>query len=122
MVTAFVVTVTMALLFAAGLAYDAGRLVDARIAAADLAAGAARAGAQHTVVNAAGQVVLDERAARDAAAEFVTDSAYRVHVEVSANAVTVTVARTLGMTFLRLFGLGHKDVRAVHTAEPVAGS
>jgi hypothetical protein len=59
MVTAFVVTLTVALLFAAGLAYDAGRLVDARIAAADVAAGAARAGAQHTVVDAAGHVTLD---------------------------------------------------------------
>ena len=122
MVTAFVVTLTMALLFAAGLAYDAGRLVDARIAAADTAAGAARAGAQHTVVDAAGHLVLDERAAREAAAEFITDPAYRVHVEVSAGAVTVTVTRTLGLTFLRLFGLGHKDVRAVHTAQPLEGS
>jgi hypothetical protein len=122
MVTAFVVTLTMALMFAAGLAYDAGRLVDARIAAADTAAGAARSGAQHTVVDASGHVVLDDRAARAAADEFVTDPAYGVHVDASHGAVTVTVTRTLGMTFLRLFGLGHKSVRAVHTAEPVAGS
>jgi hypothetical protein len=121
MVTVFVVVLTMALLFAAGLGYDAGRLVDARIAAADTAAGAARAGAQHTVVDAAGRVVLDDRAAREAALGFVTDPAYRVQVDVSGSAVTVTVARTLDMTFLRLFGLGHKDVRAVHTAEPVEG-
>jgi hypothetical protein len=122
MVTAFVVTLTVALLFATGLAYDAGRLVDARIAAADLAAGAARAGAQHTVVDVAGHVTLDQTAARDAAVEFVTDSAYTVEVDVSARTVAVTVRRSLDMTFLRLFGLGHKDVRATHTAEPVEGS
>lgn len=121
MVTAFVVTLTMALLFAAGLAYDAGRLVDARIAAADAAAGAARAGAQHTVVDPAGHVMLDRSAAREAAGEFPGD-AYRVDVDVSADAVSVTVTRGLDMTFLRLFGLGHKDVRATHTAEPVEGS
>jgi hypothetical protein len=122
MVTAFVVTLTMALLFAAGLGYDAGRLVDARISAADLAAGAARAGAQHTVVDAAGQVTLDESAAREAAAAFVADPAYRVEVDVSGRAVTVSVSRSLDMTLLRLFGLGRKDVRAIHTAEPVEGS
>jgi hypothetical protein len=122
MVTAFVVTLTMALLFATGLAYDAGRLVDARIAAADLAAGAARAGAQRTVVDSSGRVVLDERAARQAAGEFVTDPAYGVDVAASADAVTVTVTRTVDMTFLRLFGLGHRRVRASHTAEPVEGS
>ena len=121
MVTAFVVTLTMALLFAAGLAYDAGRLVDARIAAADAAAGAARVGAQHTVVDPAGDVLLDARAAREAAAAFVGDD-YRTEVDVSTDAVTVTVTRRLDMTFLRLFGLGHKDVRATHTAEPVEGS
>jgi hypothetical protein len=122
MVTAFVVTLTMALLFAAGLGYDAGRLVDARIAAADVAAGAARAGAQHTVVDAAGRVTLDESAAREAAAAFVADPAYRLEVDVSARAVTVSVSRSVDMTFLRLFGLGQKDVRATHTAEPVEGS
>jgi hypothetical protein len=119
MVTAFVVTLTLALLFAAGLAYDAGRLVDARIAAADAAAGAARAGAQHIVVDPAGRVVVDGRAAREAAVAFVGDD-YAVQVDASADAVTVTVTRRLDMTFLRLFGLGHKNVRATHTAEPVA--
>ena len=122
MVTAFVVTLTMALLFAAGLAYDAGRLVDARIAAADAAAGAARAGAQHTVVDPTGHVLLDRSAAREAAGAFVADEDYRTQVDVSTDAVTVTVTRRLDMTFLRLFGLGHKDVRATHTAEPVEGS
>jgi hypothetical protein len=122
MVTAFVVTLTMAILFAAGLAYDAGRLVDARIAAADTAAGAARAGAQRTVVDPSGRVMLDGRAARQAAGEFVTDPAYGVVIAASADAVTVTVTRTVDMTFLRLFGLGHKSVRASHTAKPVEGS
>jgi hypothetical protein len=122
MVTAFVVTLTLALLFATGLAYDAGRLVDARIAAADAAAGAARAGAQHSVVDPAGHVMLDGHAARDAVGEFLTDGGYQVQVDVSADAVTVTVTRRLDMTFLRLFGIGHKDVRATHTAEPVEGS
>jgi hypothetical protein len=42
-------------------------------------------------------------------------------VRVSPNAVTVTAARTVDLTFLRLFGLVHKDVRAVHTAEPTVG-
>ena len=122
MISAFVVTLTVALLFAAGLAYDAGRLVDARIAAADAAAAASRAGAQQTVVDAAGHVTLDDHAAEQAAGRFVSDPAYRVGVNASGGAVTVTVRRTVALTFLRLFGLTHKDVRATHTAEPVEGS
>jgi Putative Tad-like Flp pilus-assembly len=95
--------------------------VDARIAAADFAGGAARAGAQYTVADADGYVALDERSARKAAEEFAADSAYAAHVDTSPDAVTVTVTRTLDMTFLRLFGLGHKRVRATHTAAPVQG-
>jgi hypothetical protein len=114
MVTSFVVTLTMALMFAAGLAYDAGRLVDARIAAADTAAGAARAGRASRPSSTPPAMSCSTTGRREAADDFVTDPAYGVHVDASAGAVTVTVSRTLGMAFLRLFGLGHKALRRPH--------
>jgi hypothetical protein len=120
MVTALVVTLTMALLFAAGLAYDAGRLVDARIAAAD-AAGSARAGAQHTVVDPAGHVLLDG-GARGRPRAFVVDDDYRTQVDVSADTVTVTVTRRIDMTFLRCSTRSQRGSGANDTAEPVEGS
>lgn len=121
MVSAFVVTIVLALLFAAGLAYDAGRLVDARIAAADLAASAARAGAQRTAVDADGHVAIDPRAAERAAAAFADDGGARVEVYASVDAVTVTARRTVELAFLRLFGMGRKSVRATERATPVEG-
>ena len=46
-ITAVVVSMTIALIACAGLAFDGGRLLGARLDAADHAENAARAGAQH---------------------------------------------------------------------------
>ena len=64
-VTAFVVTVTSSLMLLVGLVHDGGRLVAAHLRVSDVAAAAARAGAQQVVGIRAGRLEVDPAAAVD---------------------------------------------------------
>lgn len=117
-VTAFVAGVTLALLLAAGLVFDGGRIVDARLEAADVAGAAARAGAQATTGLRAGARRLDPARAHAAASAALQATGHSGTVAVSATEVRVTVSVTRRMTLLGLAGVGPRTVTATRTARP----
>jgi Flp pilus assembly protein TadG len=120
-VTTFAVVVATALLVCLGLVVDGGRLVDARIEAADLAGGAARAGAQELTGLRAGDRVIDPARAEAAARAFLASTGASGTVAATPAQVTVTVEVHRGFTLLGLAGLSGRTVRATRTAVPVAG-
>lgn len=121
-VTAFVVGLTLACLLAAGLALDGGRIVAARLQVSDVAANAARAGAQQVVGLRSGDLSLDPARA-EAAARRVLDAARATgSVEVSGRSITVTASLTQAMLLLRLAGVSSRTVSATATARSEQGA
>jgi Flp pilus assembly protein TadG len=118
-VTAFAVVLATALLVCLGLVVDGGRLVDARIEAADLAGAAARAGAQELTGLRAGQRAVDPARAEAAARSFLAAVGASGTASATPAHVTVTVEVHRGFTLLGLAGLGGRTVRATRTATPV---
>lgn len=118
-VTAFVVAITVGLVACAGLVFDGGRLLDARIEAADLAENAARAGAQQVVALRAGDWRLDGPDAQHAAAAFLRAHGANGTVIVSGNDVSVTVTLYRETTLLGLVGVRGKHVSATRVARAV---
>jgi len=119
-VTAFAVVVAAALLVCLGLVVDGGRLVDARLEAADLAGAAARAGAQEVVGLRAGQRMVDPARAEATARAFLAAAGSTGSVAASPSRVTVTVEIHRGFSLLGLAGLSGRTVRATRTATPVS--
>jgi hypothetical protein len=120
-VTAFVVGLVTALLLAAGLVVDGGRLVAARVEAADVAAGAARTGAQEMVGIRAGTPSLDAAAAVAAAEAFAAAAGHRAGAEVRDGRVVVAVSVTHRPVLLGLVGIGPRTVTAVRSARAIDG-
>lgn len=123
-VTAFVVVVTVALLLCAGLVVDGGRVLAARRQAADIAAGAARAGAQEVSVDdlrTSNAQVLDPGQARAAAHAYLQQAGRAGTVEVTGGAVTVRVEITTPMVILGVAGLVDRTVSGTETARSVRG-
>jgi hypothetical protein len=120
-ISAFVVVMTVALVMCAGLVFDGGRLVGARVTASDRAAGAARAGAQEIAVMADGRVVLDPTRAASRARRYLSANGSQGRVSVAAGQVTVTVEQQVPMTLLRVAGVGTRTVTATRSAVPVDG-
>lgn len=118
-VTGYVVCSTVGLIACAGLVFDGGRLLDARIEAADLAENAARAGAQQVVSIRDGQWRLDTVGAQRAAAGYLHAHGASGEVSVSANDVSVTVTLHREMALLGVVGVSGKDVSATRTARAV---
>lgn len=118
-VTVFVVSLTLALLLAAGLVFDGGRLVDARLEAADAAGAAARAGAQAMTDLRSGDRRLDPARAAAAASAQLGRSGHDGSVEVRGAEVVVTVRITRRPALLHLVGLGARTVTATRSARPV---
>jgi hypothetical protein len=118
-ISAFVVVMTVALVMCAGLVFDGGRLVGARVTASDRAAGAARAGAQEIAVMADGRVVLDATRAAARARAYLGANGTTGRVSVVGARITVTVDQQVPMTLLRLAGVGTRTVTATRTAVPV---
>ena len=118
-ISAFVVVLTVALVMCAGLVFDGGRLVGARVTASDRAAGAARAGAQEIAVMADGSVVLDPTRATSRARAYLIANGVQGRVSVTGGQVTVTVEQRVPMTLLRVIGVGTRTVTATRSAIPV---
>jgi Flp pilus assembly protein TadG len=105
MVTAFVVTLTLALLVVIGLVLDGGYSLAARREAIDEADGAARAAAQSVGLSSRrGPVVLDQGRAQAAADAFLAPTGHAGQATVQGDAVTVTVSFPHRMLIL---GVGH---------------
>jgi len=112
-----VVGLVLSFTVAAGLAFDSGRLVAARITVADHAENAARIGAQQVGNLRGGGRVLRSPAARNAALSYLALNGLHGDVEVGARTVTVTTRLSQATTFLRLVGVGRRVVSATRSAE-----
>lgn len=117
--TSFVVILVLSFVFAAGLAVDGGRLVAARVDAADHAENAARVGAQQVTLLRLGWRLLDPAAAKSAAVEYLDQHGIDGEVTVGLRTVTVTVHVTQATTLLRLVGISTRNVTAIRTAQLV---
>lgn len=117
MVTAFVVSVALVLFVAAGLALDSGRLVAARITAADHAENAARLAAQEVTGIRAGQVAIDPAKGRRAAMDYLAGHGLEGEITIQDRSATVVVSASEEMTILRLIGIPSRQVSATRTAE-----
>jgi hypothetical protein len=115
-VSAFVVALTLACLLSAGLVLDGGRIVAARLEAADVAGNAARAGAQQVIGLRAGEPRLDPARARSAAQAVLAAAGVAGTVTVDGRSVTVTARITESMLLLQLVGIGSRTVDATTTA------
>ena len=121
-ISIFVVVVTIALVAVAALVLDGGRLLAARRQAQDIAANAARAGAQAVDEHRlrAGRMVLDPVAGNDAVARYLARTPATGTSTVSGDTVTVEVRLTTSR-LLPLPGLGSHTVTATQRARAVQG-
>lgn len=123
-VTAFVVTISAALLLFAGLVLDGGLALSTKTQALDAAQAAARTGAQHldlTRYRLTGQTRLDPRAAAAAARGWLTRAGLDGDVAATTAEVTVTVHATRRTQLLGLVGVRELYVTATATAAPRTG-
>ena len=118
-ITGFVVTMTIGLIACAGLVFDGGRLLGARLEAADHAENAARAGAQHVIAVRDGAWRLDPSEARRGAMAYVTGVGVHGAVAIAGEEISVTAVVERDMTLLSVVGVGHKSVTATRTARSV---
>lgn len=104
-VSAMVAVVAVGLVMIAGLAYDGGQIVAAQGTARDIAANAARAGAQEVdldEVRATGIAVLDPDRAAQAAQDYLTATGHDGTVTVAGPTITVTARIVQPMSILPL--------------------
>lgn len=107
MVTAFVIIFSTALLFTTALALDGGRMLTAHQEARNVAASAARAGAQmldDEAIRAGREVILDPEAAQTAACALLNEADHPcgggTDVVIDGNQVNVTVHDTVELFLL----------------------
>jgi Flp pilus assembly protein TadG len=123
-VTAFFAVITVALILCAGLVLDGGRLLAERRSLSDLAASAARAGAQAISIDDlrnSGASALDPTAAAEAARAYLTGEGETGDVLVAGDTVTVTVSHETPMVLLNLAGVAPRRVTATESARTVRG-
>ena len=90
--------------------------------AADAAAAAAAMQIDEDVYRATGDVVLDERWARETAARYLdAEDGVSYEIATSANSVEVSVSRQASTSFLGLIGVESVDVSARASAGPRYG-
>ena len=120
-VSAFVAVIAIALVAVAGLVYDGGQILTAQARARDLAANAARAGAQEIdldTLRAEQRVVLDPDRATSAALDYLARYGATGNVEVDGSRVTVTASIRQP---LRILPGADRDVAATDSADAVPG-
>jgi uncharacterized membrane protein len=120
-ISVFVVVVTVAVVAVAGLVLDGGRLLAARREAQDIAANAARAGAQALDEEQlrAGRTVIDPPAGATAVARYLSQTPATGTSSVSGETVTVRVRMPVRM--LLPFTGGRRTVTATQRARAVQG-
>ena len=125
MVTVFTIIIAVALMLFAGLAYDGGMALDARVRTLNEAQEAARAGAQALnigALRAGGPAVLDASAAVTAAQAYLAGTGDPGTVSVNGTTVTVSVTHTRQATFLALAGVGAMTAHATASAKAEQGT
>ncbi len=118
-VSTFLAVIALAMLMAAGLAYDGGRKVSALGEASHIAESAARAGAQAVDpahLRTTGEIRLDQGQAVALAGDYLADVGHTGQVTVAANQVTVTVTITVNPVLLPG---GEMSVSATETATAI---
>lgn len=120
-VSAMVAVVALGLVMVAGLAYDGGQIVAAQGTARDIAANAARAGAQEIdldEVRATGTATLDPDRATQAAEAYLSATGHQGTVTVTESTITVTARIVQPMHILPL---PDRVVTATDSATAVTG-
>lgn len=121
--SAFVAVIATALVMVAGMVYDGGQVLAAHATARDLAANAARAGAQEIdldTLRASGRAEVERARAIAAVAGYLSevDAEAESIVEVNRSSVTVSVVLHQPMAILPL---PERTVAATETATAVTG-
>lgn len=121
-ISVFVVIVTVALISIAGLVLDGGRLMAARREVQDIAANAARAGAQELDEDhlRAGRTRIDPIAGAAAISDYLAQTPATGTSSVSGDAVTVQARMPVRM-LLPLTGTRQRTVTATQRARAVRG-
>jgi Flp pilus assembly protein TadG len=117
-ISGFVVVLTMTFIACAGLAFDGGRMITARIEIADAAENAARAGAQEVTSLRSGNPTVHEVRAVSVAEGFLHSISVEGSVVANKQAVTVTTQREVTMTILGMFGVRNKNLSVSRSARP----
>lgn len=115
-VSAFVAVVAVGLIMVTGMAYDGGQIVAAQATARDLAASAARAGAQEVDLDrlrSTGDAMLDPERATAAAQAFLAKAGFNGSTRVAGSSITVTVTVRQPM---RILPVPDRMVTATDTA------
>lgn len=121
-VSAMVAVIATALIMVAGLAYDGGQVITAQATARDLAANAARAGAQEVNLDElrdTGVTLLDADRAIAAAQAYLAGSGHTGTATVDGASITVSVQVRQPM---RILPLPDRVVTASDTATAVTGN
>lgn len=120
-VTAFVAVVSFALVMVAGMVYDGGQILAGQARARDVAANAARAGAQEIDLDAlrdGGTVALNPERAIEAAEQYLLEVGVAGRATVVDDQISVEVSITVPMLILP----GQdRTVRSTDTVNAVAG-
>lgn len=125
--SAFVVGLVVALLVVAGLVSDAGRAINARVAAVDDAEQAARVGANQLALSTmrdGNRPRIDSVRATSEVLDFLAARGYatsRASVSADVDAVTVTVRRDVPTTLLQLILIDSFAVEGTATARAAVG-
>ena len=120
-VSAFVVCLFLGMVALIGLAYDGGRMSSRYGELSDLAANAARIGAQQVTGIRAGDPRIDPDGARAAAARFLDRRNLASRIIVQGDRITVTVRTVVPMRILSLLGVRERSIAVSRTVELVAG-
>lgn len=126
-VSVFVVAIAAALIVVLGLVIDGGRMLAGHRRTRNLAAQAARAGAQEVVTpTAGGRPMLDQVRAPQRAQSFLVAAGARGSARVVCRAgicdrIEVTVDDTIDMSILGAFGVAHRDVSDTVTVRLATG-
>jgi Flp pilus assembly protein TadG len=120
-ISTFVVIVSMALIAVTGLVLDGGRLLAARRQAQDIAANAARAGAQALDADElrSGRTVLDPAAGTRAVAAYLAQTSATGTSRIGVDTVTVTVRMRIQMLLPGFAGTRLRTVTATERARAV---
>jgi Flp pilus assembly protein TadG len=117
-VSGFVVVLSMTFVACAGLAFDGGRMIAARVEATDAAENAARAGAQQVTSLRSGNPSIDRPSAVISANRFLESIGVMGTATADEKSVTVSTNIKVPMVLLGLFGVRDKSVSAVRSAQP----
>ena len=117
-VSGFVVVLSMTFVACAGLAFDGGRVIAARVKATDAAENAARAGAQQVTSLRSGNPSIDRPSAVISANRFLESIGVMGTATADEKSVTVSTNIKVSMVLLGLFGVRDKSVSAVRSAQP----